>query len=184
MGAIMQMISERTRAELQKRVPGLSPDEFEHWLSIYRFESQQDEATPADARRLLDRMAGLSLTLSAAIAEAMQDEGVWHYLQNECAAYGEFGFAVRLRNELSKFGGVAEMARRKADNQSGAGRNLGSRTRFIHSLARAIERAGMAPDARPTGPLVVAFDIALQETGQSLADIPGIVRSALKSRKE
>lgn len=182
MAGVFDGISARTIAELQKHVPCLPINDFTDAIAIYRVERARVAATPKEARDQLDTLADDAMRLSAAIAKVTGADGVRGHFGQECAAIGEPMFAVRLCDDLRRLAGLAEAARRSAEKQATVGSSLSSRTKLIHRLAWALERVGETPDYRASGPLVLAFDIAMQEIGETVADPKSTVRSALGSR--
>lgn len=178
-GGVLITVSERSLTELAKRAPEVSPEEFQHWVSIYHVERSHVQMSPAKARDNLGDLATGAQSLLSALQSAMNDEAVWDYLAWETTAFGDFALPIRMQDDLRRLAGLAEHARRQAELEATAGRGLLPHTKLIHRLAMAIERAGHVPDYTANGPLVQAFDIAMEETRHQIADVRGTVKSAL-----
>lgn len=180
-GSVLSPISKDSLDALKRRAAILPPEEFQHWVAIYRIERMHVRLSPAKARKQLDALVSSADAFLLALNTAIDDEAVWDYLSWETRASHDFSLPVRLKEDIRTLAGLAENARRQAEIDVGRGRGLSPQTKLIHRLAKAIERAGQEPDETPNGALVQAFEIAMKETGHNIADMRGTVRSALDS---
>lgn len=179
--SVFDGVSQRAADALQKHVPCMPIQSFADAVAIYRVERSRRAVTPKTARDQLDKLADDALRLSAAISSVTGADGVRSYFRDECLAMGEPMFPVQLCDDLRRLAAVAEMARRAAEGHATVGSGISNRTRLIHRLAWELERAGHKPDYRPNGPLVLAFDIAMEELGEQPKDHKATVRSALET---
>ncbi|TAD82816.1 MAG: hypothetical protein EAY70_03025 [Sphingomonadales bacterium] len=146
-------------------------------IALSRFMSDAREPAPRAARDQLDEIADGAGTLAAAIAgaspaaqEAMALRAHMHGADELRASIGE---------ALRTLMGIAEMARRDIEPAVSKGSPMSKNTRLVADLAKVIRAQGGNADARPQGPLVLAFGIALSAAGKLVADPAATVRSAL-----
>jgi hypothetical protein len=74
--------------------------------------------------------------------------------------------------------------RRIGDSDKREGRPPAFRGFLVRTIAAQMEAAGLVPNARPTGPLVVAVGAVLEAAGQRVTRVENVVRSALEDRSK
>lgn len=148
-------------------------------FAVSRYIDGDSDERPATVRDELDTLADASIRLAAMIAElslAASDKLALAELRHGCEGLGE-----RLKADLRSLMGVAEVARRDAEQTVKVGRGLAPNTQLISDLGRGLRMAGAEVDARPNGELVQAFGIAMSVLGKSVEHPAKTVASALKT---
>lgn len=169
-------IPQRYLDELSAKAPAMPLPMFR--FAVSRYMEGDSEAKPATVRDELDTLADASVSLAAMIAELSleaADKIALAELRHGCA-----GLSDRLKADLRSLMGVAEVARRDAEESVAIGRGLAPNTRLVRDLARGLRMGGGTVDARPNGELVQAFGIALSVAGKQ-ADAASTVKSALRT---
>ncbi|MFN9632572.1 MAG: hypothetical protein ACK554_03645, partial [Erythrobacteraceae bacterium] len=105
-------------------------------FAVSRYMEGDSEAKPATVRDELDTLADASVSLAAMIAELSleaADKIALAELRHGCA-----GLSDRLKADLRSLMGVAEVARRDAEESVALGRGLAPNTRLVSDLARGL----------------------------------------------
>lgn len=174
---LREEIPQRYLADLKAKAPSLSPTMFR--FAVSRYIEGDGEAKPATVRDELDRLADAAISLTIMLDElslAASDS-----LAIREALHGCEGLPKRLTGDLRTLMGIAEMARRDAEQHVSVGRSLSPNTQLVRDLARGLRMAGATVDARPNGELAQAFGIAISVAGREVADPVATVKSALRT---
>lgn len=172
-----EQIPQRYLSELSAKAPSIPLAMFRFAVSRYIDGDTDDK--PATVRDELDTLADASIRLAAMIAElslAASDKLALAELRHGCEGLGE-----RLKADLRSLMGVAEVARRDAEQTVKVGRGLSPNTQLVSDLRRGLQIGGGRVDDRPNGELVQAFGIALSVAGKSVEHPAKTVASALKT---
>lgn len=182
-------LDEDTMAALIGRAPDLPLDAFIYAVS--RYVAPDDKVTPEQVRyelggRDAEPLRGVA-SRAAALQGALSDrsQGASDFLVLAAHRHGMPSLVSELRDNLSRFLNLCEMARREADAAVHPGRKYDANTELVADLANGILEAGKVPDAKDGGSLVQAFDIAQAVARKELPgfqrvnDPAGTVRKAL-----
>lgn len=175
-GGVVHQTSALTLDALARRAPGIPAQEFCRAVGIYSIERQHVAEPPRSVKDSLYRISESARALYDQLST--RSDELNDYLASECASFGRPFLPEELQPVLLRLAGLAANARNEVEVSRG--RASSPRTRLIRSLASALERVGERVSPAPNGPLVQAFDLALKELGETIADSTGTVRSALE----
>lgn len=187
MAWMLQDIEQIHLDHLAKHVPQMPVTLFIYAVSNYLAPPDERTPLPSKVRDELDKvviaaseLSHMLSSLSFPAIEALDDESR--------RVAGE-RLRLRLKGDLNALFGAAEMARRGAEAKVGT-KPPGKTTELVADLARGLRVGGTEVDARPQGPLVLAFGIALEFLRTRVSnpqeikgdkDMPGTVAKALET---
>lgn len=174
---LAEEIPQKYLSELSDKAPSMPLAMFRFALS--RFMEGYENERPATVRDELDRLADASAHLTVMLGELSLTASDKLAISEH--RHGRAGLSDRLRADLRDLMGMAEMARRDAEQGVSTGRTLSANTRLVADLARGLRVGGGQVDDRPQGELVQAFGIALSIAGKSVGHPAKSVTSALKT---
>lgn len=168
-------VERRFLEQLDRISPPIPHDLFR--FAVSRFQSDAKEPPLSQSRDELDRIAEAAGLLAAALASASPAAQGAMLMREQL--HGARNARISALQDLRTLAGVAEMARRDVEQRVGRGAPMAKNTILIADLAAAIRAQGCTADAKPQGPLVLAFGIALEACGESVSDPAKTVESAL-----
>lgn len=183
---LIQDIEQRYLDQLAKHAPQMPVAFFRCAVSKYLAPTDERDPLPSRVRDELDKVviaaSELSYMLSSLSFTAIDA------LDDEARRMAAHGLRLRLIGDLETLFNAAEMGRRRAEAKVGT-RPPGRTTELVADLAKGLRFGGADVDARPQGPLVLAFGIALEFLRTRVPDpskvkgdkdLAGTVRKALE----
>lgn len=168
-------VERRFLDQLDKLAPAIPHDVFR--IAVSRFLSDVKDPPAKVVRDELDGIADAASRLAASLASASREAEEAMLLQEHL--HGACNARTSALSGLRTLAIVAEMARRDVEQRVGSGAPMSKNTRLIADLASIIRALGGEADSKPQGPLVLAFGIALDAVGKTVADPASTVKSAL-----
>ena len=177
----MHEASERAIEQLNRFAPDMPLAAFKRAIGNFALNRSHHAEPPKSVRNSLDEIAALSMALYQKLASRSDELNA--YLGEECVLFGDPMLPERLESELLRLSGLSKHSSHAAESHITKGRQRSPTTILIEELANALESAGEIPNARSSGPLQMAFGIALEELGLNVADPTDTVRKALRARE-
>jgi hypothetical protein len=187
MAWIIQDIEQKYLDQLAKYVPQMPVALFKCAVSNYLAPPEERDPLPSKVRDELDKVVIAASELSQMLSD-LSFPGT-DALDDEARRIAPDGLRLRLKGDLDALFWAAEMARRGAEAKVGT-KPPSRTTGLVADLARGLRIGGADVDAKPQGPLVLAFGIALEflrtrasdpEKIKGDKDMPGTVAAALKT---
>lgn len=187
MAWIIQDIEQKYLDELARRVPEMPIALFRCAVSNYLAPPEERDPLPSKVRDELDKVVIAASELSQLLSSLSFP--ATDALDSEARRMAADGLRLRLKGDLDALFSAAEMGRRSAEAKVGT-KPPGKTTELIADLARGVRVGGADVDARPQGPLVLAFGIALEFLRTRVSDpkeikggkdMPGTVARALET---